>query len=125
MDHPFIVWYNTKCPICNAGINWQRDRLARAARDGLIVFRDINFEPDALSNYAVAIADVRRRLHGVDADGRLYVGADCAIKIFGLMPGEVWLARILSLPIIRPLAHLAYNRFADALFAWNRWRGHW
>jgi predicted DCC family thiol-disulfide oxidoreductase YuxK len=49
MSSKFTVWYNTKCPVCNAGIEWQRCRLVRAARAGLIEFRDINLEPGALS----------------------------------------------------------------------------
>ena len=31
----------------NAGVDFQRSRLARAARAGVIEFRDINLEPDA------------------------------------------------------------------------------
>lgn len=63
------VWYNTKCPVCNAGIDWQRSRLVRAARAGAIEFRDINFEPEALSRFDAGLEDVRRRLYGVDAEG--------------------------------------------------------
>jgi len=63
------VWYNAKCPVCNAGIDWQRDRLVRAARAGDIEFRDINFEPEALARFGAGIEDVRRRLHAVDATG--------------------------------------------------------
>src|SRR6201999_1774942 len=71
-----IVWYNTKCPVCNAGIDWQHNRLVRAARAGAIEFRDINGEPEALARFGAGIEDIRRRLHGVDADGRLHIGAD-------------------------------------------------
>jgi predicted DCC family thiol-disulfide oxidoreductase YuxK len=119
------VWYNTKCPICSAGISRQRDRLLRAARSGIIEFRDINLEPDALARFGTGIEDVRRRLHAVDAEGRLYVGADCAIAIWRRTPGEVWLGRTLDLPVIRSIARIAYDRFADRLYAWNRRKGRW
>jgi hypothetical protein len=76
------VWYNTRYPVCNAGIDWQRSRLVQAARAGLIDFRDINLEPDALARFCADVNDVRRRLHAVDADGKLYVGADCAMAIW-------------------------------------------
>ena len=82
------VYYNTKCPVCSAGIDWQRNRLVQAARTGIIEFRDINPEPDALSHFGARLEDVRRRLHAVDADGHLYVGADCAIAIWRLTPGS-------------------------------------
>jgi hypothetical protein len=33
--------------------------------------------------------------------------------------------RILGAPVLRPIARFAYDRFADGLFAWNRWMGRW
>ena len=125
MSPQLTVWYNTKCPVCNAGIDWQRSRLVGAARAGVIEFRDINLEPDALARFGATLADVRRRLHGVDADGRLHVGADCAIAIWRRTPGDVCLARTLGLQAIRPIARFGYDRFADLLYAWNRRKGHW
>lgn len=119
------VWYNTKCPVCSAGIDWQRSRLVRAARTGAIEFRDINLEPDALAGFGASVEDVRRRLHAVDAGGRLYVGADCAIEIWLRTPRDVWCGRALGLPVIRQITRFGYDRFADLLYAWNRWKGHW
>ena len=119
------VWYNTKCPVCNAGIDWQRSRLMRAARSGAIEFRDINLEPDALSRFGAGVNDVRRRLHAVDEKGRLSVGIDCAIEIWRRTPGDRWLARVVGLPAIRQIAGFGYNRFADLLFAWNRRKRRW
>jgi predicted DCC family thiol-disulfide oxidoreductase YuxK len=125
MTPKLTVWYNTKCPVCNTGIEWQRRALARAAGDGAIEFRDINLEPDALARFGAGIEDIRRRLHAADAQGRLYVGADCAIAIWLATPGHAWLGRLLGLPVIRPVARFAYDRFADLLYAWNRRKGHW
>jgi predicted DCC family thiol-disulfide oxidoreductase YuxK len=125
MNPQLTVWYNTKCPVCNAGIDWQRSRLVRAARAGLIEFRDINLEPDALARFGATLADVRRRLHGVDADGRLHVGADCAIAIWRATPGDGWLASLVGSPGIHQISCFGYDRFADLLYAWNRRKGHW
>ena len=125
MSSQLTVYYNTKCPVCNAGIDWQRSRLAEAARAGVIEFRDINLEPDALSRFGTGLEDVRRRLHAVDADGRLYVGADCAVAVWRLTPGDAWLARLVGLPLVQPIARSVYDRFADLLYAWNRRMGHW
>jgi predicted DCC family thiol-disulfide oxidoreductase YuxK len=124
-DPKLTVWYNTRCPVCNAGIDWQRNRLVRAARAGLIAFRDINLEPDALARFGADVNDVRRRLHAIDADGKLLVGADCAIAIWLATPGQAWLGRLCGAPVIRDVTRFTYDRFADALFAWNRWMGHW
>jgi predicted DCC family thiol-disulfide oxidoreductase YuxK len=119
------VWYNIRCPVCTAGINRQRSRLARAARAGAIEFRDINLEPDALARFGARLEDVRRRLHGVDEQGRLHVGADCAIEIWRRTPGDAWLGRVLGWPVARQITRFGYDRFADALYAWNRWQGRW
>jgi predicted DCC family thiol-disulfide oxidoreductase YuxK len=97
----------------------------RAARAGAIDFRDINLEPEALARFGAGIEDVRRRLHAVDADGRLFVGADCAAEIWLRTPGNAWLGRLLGLPIMREIARFAYDRFADLLYTWNRRKGHW
>jgi len=68
MSSKLTVWYNTKCPVCNAGIQWQHRRLVRAAQAGVIEFRDINLEPDVLAHFGAGVEDVRRRLHAVDAE---------------------------------------------------------
>jgi|ERR1700722_2766081 len=119
------VWYNTKCPVCNAGIDWQRNRLVRAARSGAIEFRDINAEPDALKQYGATLNEVRRRLHGVDASGRCYAGIACAIEIWRRTPGDGWLASAIDVPVVREIAGFGYDRFADLLYAWNRLSGRW
>lgn len=119
------VWYNTKCPVCNAGIDWQHNRLVSAVRAGAIEFRDINLEPDALVSHDAGVEDVRRRLHGLDEDGGFYTGADCAVAIWARTPGDEWLAKLIGAPVIRQIARVAYDRFADLLYAWNRWKRHW
>jgi hypothetical protein len=37
---------------------------------------------------------------------------------------DVWLGRVLSLPVIHQIARWLY-RFADLLYACNRWQGRW
>ena len=120
-----IVWYNTRCPVCDAGIDRQRNKLLAAVRAGTIAFRDINLESDALASHGASLEDVRRRLHATDEAGRLLVGADVAIAIWRLTPGEHWLARLTGNPVTRPLTRFVYDRFADLLYAWNRRKGHW
>src|SRR6266852_839538 len=98
MRSKLIVWYNTKCPVCNGGIKWQQSRLVHAAQAGAVEFRDINLEPAALARFGAGIEDVRRRLHGVDAEGRLFIGADCAIEVWLRTPGmlgslDCWVCR--------------------------------
>jgi len=123
--HHLVVWYNTRCPVCDAGINRQSNKLLAAVRAGTIEFRDINLQPEALAGYGASLADVRRRLHATDEAGRLLVGADVAIAVWRLTPGEGWLAALFGNPVLRPLTRLFYDRFADLLYAWNRRKGRW
>jgi predicted DCC family thiol-disulfide oxidoreductase YuxK len=120
-----VVWYNTRCPVCDAGIDWQRNKLLTAVRAGRLAFRDINDEPTALSAYGASLEDIRRRLHATDDEGRLIVGADVVIAIWRRTAGEGWLARLFGNRLMLPLTRFGYDRFADLLFAWNRWKGHW
>jgi predicted DCC family thiol-disulfide oxidoreductase YuxK len=119
------VWYNTRCPVCNGGIDWQRNKLLNAVRAGQIAFRDINEQPDALAAHGASVDDVRRRLHATDETGRLIVGADVALAVWQITPGEGWLAKLFGNSLLRPVTRLAYDRFADVLFAWNRRQGRW
>ncbi|MGX7874148.1 thiol-disulfide oxidoreductase DCC family protein [Mesorhizobium sp. ORM6] len=124
-EPPLTVWYNTRCPVCDAGINRQKRRLIEAAKAGRIEFRDINFEPEALSAFGASLEDIRRRLHATDAGGRLLVGADVAIAVWRMTPGEGWLAGLSGNRLMLPLTRFAYDRFADLLYVWNRRKGRW
>jgi len=124
-EHLLVVWYNTRCPVCDAGISRQRNKLIKAVRAGRIAFRDINEEPDALAGFGASLDDIRRRLHATDEAGRLIVGADVAIAIWRVTPGEAWLARLLGNRAVLPLTRFFYDRFAAVLFSWNRRKGHW
>ena len=119
------VWYNTRCPVCDAGITRQKRRLIEAVKAGRIEFRDINLEPAALAGFVASLEDIRRRLHSVDAQGRMLVGADVAIAVWRATPGEGWLATLFGNPIALPLTRFAYDRFAGLLYAWNRRQGRW
>jgi len=123
--HRLIVWYNTRCPVCDAGIDRQRNKLLAAVRAGQLSFRDINEQPQALAAYGASLDDVRRRLHATDESGRLIVGADVAVAIWRITPGEGWLASLFGNPTMLPVTRFAYDRFADLLFAWNRRNGRW
>ncbi len=96
------VWYNTRCPVCDAGISRQKRRLIEAVKAKRIEFRDINLEPDALGGYGASLNDVRRRLHATDAEGNLLVGADVLVAVWRATPGEGWIAGLRRQPAGAP-----------------------
>ena len=75
--------------------------------------------------FGCSFAIIRRRLHATDESGRLIVGADVAIAMWKVTPGEGWLASLFGNPVALPLTRFAYDRFADLLFAWNKRKGRW
>jgi predicted DCC family thiol-disulfide oxidoreductase YuxK len=125
MPSALTIFYNTRCPICDAGISYQRRKLIDLAKQGEVEFRDINLEPEALAFHSVTVENIRRRLHALDENRNLMVGADVAIALWRLTPGQGWLASVFGNPVAVPLTRFCYNRFADLLCAWNRWMGHW
>jgi len=126
MSKPSLtIWHNSRCPVCEAGVNRQRDRLRKAVAAGEIEFRDINLEPEALAAFGVNVDDVRRRLHAVDQRGALLVGADVVVAAWRKTPGEAWLGAVFGAPGLIGVTRLVYNGFADLLWAWNKRAGRW
>lgn len=125
MPAHLTVWYNTRCPVCNGGIDWQRNKLLSQVRAGRVTFKDINEQPDALARHGAGVNDIRRRLHATDEAGRLIVGADVAMALWRLTPGQGWLAALFGNRVMLPVTRFFYDRFADLLFAWNKRKGRW
>ena len=119
------VWYNTRCPVCSAGINSQQRKLVDLVKQGRVAFRDINFEPDALKQFGASLEGIRRRLHATDAQGKLFTGADVIVALWRITPGQRCLAAIAGNAGMLPITRFCYDRFADILYAWNRRCGHW
>jgi predicted DCC family thiol-disulfide oxidoreductase YuxK len=119
------IWYNTRCPVCDAGIDAQKNKLIALVKSGAVAFRDINLEPEALARFGAGLEDIRRRLHATDGNGQLLTGADVAVAVWRITPGQGWLAQLVGNPLMLPLARFGYDRFANLLYAWNRRKGHW
>ena len=118
------VYYNSACPVCNAGIKDQRKRMeACGIKD--IEWVDVHAHPEAVDEIGAALEQVRERLHVRSADGQLSVGADAFARLWSQTPGQRWLAALLRLPAFRQLTQLAYNLFARLLYRWNRAKRHW
>ena len=113
------VYYNSACPVCDAGIRSQQGRVQGCELNWV----DVHEHPEALESLGLDLEAVRERLHVREADGRLRVGADALGALWERSPGQRWLAwctrraRWLSEPL--------YNAFARVLYRWNRRRGHW
>lgn len=118
------VYYNSACPVCNAGIKDQRQRMeACGIKD--IEWIDVHAHPEAAEEVGAPLEQVRERLHVKSPDGQLDVGADAFTRLWSQTPGQHWLAQLLRLPVLKQLTHLTYNIFARLLYRWNRAKRHW
>lgn len=118
------VYYNSACPVCNAGIKDQRRRMeACGIKDTEWV--DVHKNPDAVQEVNATLEQVRERLYVKDENGRLNVGADAFIRLWLQTPGQRWLGKLFQLPVLKQFFHFIYNRFAQILYRWNRAKKHW
>ena len=121
---PSKVYYNSACPVCNAGIKDQRKRMQDCGVNN-IEWVDVHNNPDAVSEVESSLEQVRERLYAKDGKGQLNIGIDAFIHLWQQTPNQRWLARLFQLPVIRSLARVAYNGFAWLLYRWNRALKHW
>lgn len=115
------VLYNSACPICDAGIRAEKQRMQECD----VRWLDIHANPDCLDKTGLDREFVRQRLHLIDRDGDHRIGIDAFIALWSTSPTRHWKARILSLPVIHGLSGLAYNAFAWMLYQYNRARKRW
>jgi predicted DCC family thiol-disulfide oxidoreductase YuxK len=118
------VYYNSACPVCNAGIKDQRRRMEACGIED-IEWVDVHTHPEAVSEVGASLEQVRERLHVKESDGRINVGADAFTCLWSQTRGQRRLAKLSRLPGLKQLTHSAYNLFAHLLYRWNRTKGRW
>lgn len=116
------VYYNSACPVCDAGICALQERLA--GDDG-VQWVDVHQHPEVLGALGLELEAVRERLHVADGQGRMQVGADAVTAALQRVPRWGWLAAPLRWWGVRHATHFLYNAFARQLYRWNRAKGHW
>lgn len=121
---PRTVYFNSSCPVCNAGVTRQR-KIMDVHATCPVEWRDINDDAEALAAHGVTIDDVRRKLYVEDDQGNLHVGAAAFAALWRATPGQRLWGRLASAPPLSTVARWAYDAFAAALFRWNRYKGRW
>ncbi len=115
------VFYNSACPICDAGIQQQKRRMKKCS----VAWVDIHSHQDNVSQLNADIECVRQKLHVRDASGQIHIGLDAFICLWRDTPGEHWKATLFSAPLIHGVFTLIYNVFAWGLYQINRKRHRW
>ena len=115
------VYYNSACPVCNAGIKAQKGKMAQCQ----VQWKNVHAEESAVEEVNAELEFVRKRLHAKDEEGNIAVGFEAFLLIWENSPKETWKAKVFSLPVIRQLANLGYNAFAWCLYRFNRFMKRW
>jgi predicted DCC family thiol-disulfide oxidoreductase YuxK len=116
------VYYNSACPVCNAGVRYQRGKLK--ARDD-VEWIDVHENGDAVCSIGADLEFVRERLHVVDDEGRVRIGSEAFAELWSKSTDQAVFARIVSAPVLRHVARWIYNGFARILYGWNRLNRRW
>jgi predicted DCC family thiol-disulfide oxidoreductase YuxK len=107
------VYYDGKCGLCRKEISHYK----KIATEGQFIWSDIAHDAAPLSELGVSQMDALRRLHATDRNGKLHIGVDAFILIWGQLPTWRPLAILVGLPVVRYIAEMLYNRFVDYRFA--------
>ena len=106
------VFYDGKCNLCSKEINHYR----RIAPDGIFDWQDITESAINLNKAGISVSQGLKLLHARDNSGKLHVGVDAFILIWRQLKRWRLLATIVSLPVIRHVAHVIYRVFANWRF---------
>ena len=104
------VYYNSACPVCNAGIKYQQRKLNGC--DAEIEWIDVHSCNEAASEVNSDLEFVRERLHVMDEAGEVHVGADAFAELWSKTPGQKTFAKIARVPILHGIFRYLYNIFA-------------
>jgi predicted DCC family thiol-disulfide oxidoreductase YuxK len=117
------VYYNSACPVCDAGIRAQKRKLEGSGAE--VDWVDVHEDRAAAAEVGADLERVRERLHLVDETGALRVGAEAFLTLWRLTPRQGWLAALFGAPLLRGLFGRGYNAFAALLYRWNRRHARW
>ncbi|MDE3155431.1 MAG: DUF393 domain-containing protein [Acidobacteriota bacterium] len=110
------VLYDGGCSLCRASAR----RLRQIDRGGRVELVDLH-EPGATARFPqVDREEALRWMQAVDAQGRVYSGADAWARIGLALPGWKLVAWLLLVPGIHAVARAAYAWVARNRYRWNR-----
>ncbi len=108
---PITVFYDGVCVVCSTEIEHYRRR-DRAGRLLLVDISSTEFKPD---QYGIPLQDFMYELHVIDTRGQIFKGVEGFWAIWQAFPASTvygLLGAVITLPLINPLARLAYKGFA-------------
>jgi len=115
------VYYNGACPVCRTEMSHYARRCQAAAVP--VTFIDSSMRHDNLAEYGLRREHLERRVYLKAANGQVLSGVAALTALWAQTPGYQWLSRLVSLPLLRPVAEALYDHIAvPVLAAMEKWR---
>lgn len=109
------VFYDGKCSLCSKEIKYYQ----KIAPKGEINWCDISHDPSPLIDRGISQQQGLLFFHVEDEDGDMHIALDAFITLWHKLAGWRYLARLVSLPLIKPLVNYCYKLFAHYRFKKN------
>jgi predicted DCC family thiol-disulfide oxidoreductase YuxK len=106
------VFFDGKCNLCSKEINYYR----RIAPKNTFNWVDITKTPGELDKFEIKLSDGLRLMHVADSNGNISTGVDAFIIMWKQIKYWKILGLFVSLPIVKQIANLLYQYFADWRF---------
>jgi uncharacterized protein len=110
------VYFNGACRVCSAEMSRYRKDCDTAQLD--LRFVDAAARPQDLARCGLRPEHLQRRVYLREADGRITSGFPALLTLWRTMPGYGGLARVLGLPMIRPVCEILYDQAVAPALAW-------
>lgn len=106
------VFFDGKCNLCSKEINYYQ----RIAPKNTFNWVDITKTPGELDKFEIKLSDGLRLMHVADSNGNIFTGVDAFIIMWKQIKYWKILGLFVSLPIVKQIANLLYQYFADWRF---------
>lgn len=106
------VFFDGKCNLCSKEINYYQ----RIAPKNTFNWVDITKTPGELDKFEIKLSDGLRLMHVADSKGNIFTGVDAFIIMWKQIKYWKILGFFVSLPIVKQIANLLYQYFADWRF---------
>lgn len=114
-EQELTIYYDSQCPLCLMEMR----QLKRLDTPGHIRFIDLHAEDFQQQFPHIDPESAYNTLHVEDSNGHIKLGLDASCAVWNAVGKHRWI-NLLRLPLIKPLADLAYRGFARyrGQFAW-------
>jgi uncharacterized protein (TIGR01777 family) len=118
---PAAVYFNGDCPVCRTEMGHYATLCTRRAPTWRFI--DSMQQPDDFAACGLRREHLERRVYLRETSGRILSGVPALLQLWSAMPEYRRLARLLSLPLIRPVCVLFYDHLiAPSLTRWAKRR---